>query len=407
MLKGKNVCLCVTGGIAAYKAAAVASGLVKRGARVDVIMTKHAQEFITPLTFRSITKTPVVTDMFGEPRTMEVEHISLAQKADVFVIAPATANIIGKIACGIADDMVSTTVMATRAPVIIVPAMNTGMYENPVVQENITKLKGLGYIFMEPDSGPLACGTSGKGRMPQPEKIVERVSAEIARPKDLKGLKVLVTAGPTREAIDPVRFISNGSSGKMGYAAARAAVLRGAEVTLVSGPTALEAPVGAELVGVTSAEEMYNAVTERAPEADIIVKAAAVGDFRPETAAADKIKKENSDSVIRLCRNKDILAELGRTKPEGQVLVGFCMETRELLASAEKKLKAKNLDMIAANNLKTEGAGFGTDTNVVTLLFADGRPPIQLSGTKDEIADSILTLAAKIRNEKNDSSGLR
>ncbi len=400
MLKGKNIVLCITGGIAAYKAVAAASGFVKNGARVDVIMTKHAQEFITPLSLRSITKTPVVTDMFTEPSSLDIAHISLAQKADAIVIAPATANIIGKIACGIADDMVSTTVMAAKAPVIIAPAMNTNMYENPIVQENIQKLKTMGYIFMEPDTGLLACGTEGKGRLPEPEKIVERVILEIARPKDLKGLRVLVTAGPTREAIDPVRYISNGSSGKMGYAVAEAAVLRGAQVTLVSGPTSLKAPMGVNIVNVLSAEEMYDAVLDRSADCDIIVKAAAVGDFRPESVSEDKIKKESGFGEIRLVKNRDILAELGKIKPDNQTLVGFCMETRGLIESARRKLNAKNLDMIAANNLKTEGAGFGTDTNEVTLLFADGRENEALSGTKLEIADRILSEAKALRDKK-------
>lgn len=400
MLKGKNIVLCVTGGVAAFKAVSIASGLVKAGARVDVIMTKNAQEFVTPLSFRSITKTPVITDMFDEPESMDIAHISLAQRADAFLIAPATANIIGKIANGIADDMVSTTVMATRAPVIIAPAMNTNMYDNPIVRENMNRLKALGYIFIEPDSGMLACGTEGRGRLPDPEKIVERVIMEIALAKDLKGLKVLVTAGPTREAIDPVRYISNGSSGKMGYAAAKMAAMRGAEVTLVSGPVNIPAPIGVNVVNVTSAEDMYQAVVSRAAEADIIVKAAAVGDFRPAEAAEDKIKKDTGAGELRLVKNKDILAELGRTKPEKQVLVGFCMETRDLLESAAHKLKAKNLDMIAANNLKTEGAGFGTDTNVVTLLFADGRPEVRLDGSKEDVACELLTLAKELRDKK-------
>ncbi len=400
MLKGKNVVLCVTGGIAAFKAAALASRLCAMGAVVDVIMTEHAQEFITPLTFRSITKTPVVTDMFGEPASMEIEHISLATKADIFVIAPATANIIGKIAAGIADDMVSTTVMATKAPVLIVPAMNTNMYENPIVQENINKLKGLGYIFMEPGEGRLACGTSGKGRMPEPEEIAERVAFEIACPKDLKGVKVLVTAGPTREAIDPVRFITNGSTGKMGYAAAKNAAMRGAEVTLVSGPVNLKPPVGVNVINVVSARDMYKAVTEISSGFDIIVKAAAVGDFRPEAEAENKIKKENASGEIRLVKNADILAELGRRKEEKQVLTGFCMETKDLLQSAGKKLREKNLDIICANNLKTEGAGFGTDTNVVTVLFADNRENLELRGSKEEVASAILSQAKAILDKK-------
>lgn len=400
MLKGKNIVLCVTGGIAAFKAVSVASGLCKERANVDVIMTANAQNFVGELSFRSITKTPVVTDMFNVPSQTEVKHISLAQKADAFVIAPATANIIGKIAAGIADDMVSTTVMATKAPVIIVPAMNTDMYENPIVQENIQKLKRLGYIFMEPDDGLLACGTYGKGRMPEPEKIVEKVVFEIACPKDLKGVKVLVSAGPTREAIDPVRFITNGSSGKMGIAVAKAAAMRGASVTLVSGPVGLEAPMGAELVRVVSAQDMYEAITSRSGENDVIVMAAAVADFRPASVSADKIKKSSAADEIKLSPTKDILAELGKTKPQGQVLVGFCMETRDLEASAAKKLKEKNLDMICANDLNTPSAGFGTDTNVVKILFAENEEKREFSGTKISIAHSLLSLAREIRIKK-------
>ncbi len=400
MLKGKNIVLCVTGGIAAFKSVSIASGLVKLGARVDVIMTEHAQEFVTPLSFRSITKTPVVTDMFAEPDHTDIAHISLAQRADVFVIAPATANIIGKIASGIADDMVSTTVMATRAPVIICPAMNTNMYENPIVQANIEKLRSCGYIIFEPDSGLLACGDVGKGRLPEPEAIIERVALEIARPKDLQGLKVLVTAGPTREAIDPVRFITNHSSGKMGYAAARAAAMRGAEVTLVSGEVSIKPPLGVKLIGVASAEDMYREVISCADGADIIVKAAAVADFRPAEISADKLKKADGKEEIRLERTKDILAELGRRKGAGQVLAGFCMETRELLESAEQKLRSKKLDLIAANSLNDEGAGFGADTNVITLLFADGKDSMELRGSKLEVADTILSEAKRIRDSK-------
>lgn len=399
MLRKKNVVVCVTGGVAVYKAVGVVSGLVKLGANVDVIMTDHAQEFVTPLSFRSITKTPVVTDMFEEPKNMEIAHISLAQKADAFLICPATANIIGKIACGIADDMVSTTVMATRAPVIIAPAMNTNMYENPIVQENIAKLKRLGYKFIDPDCGRLACGTEGKGRLPEPEAIVQHVVMEIAREKDLEGVKVLVTAGPTREAIDPVRYISNGSSGKMGYALAEAAALRGAEVTLVSGPTALKPPMGVKVVNVISADDMYSAVMEHESGSDIIIMAAAVGDFRPENRADDKIKKTGGAPELRLTKNRDILAELGE-KGGKRVLVGFCMETRDLLESAAEKLRRKNADMIAANNLKTEGAGFGTDTNVVTLLFRDGQEPVELSDSKSAIAHEILSRAAGLMAAK-------
>ncbi len=399
MLRNKNIVLCVTGGIAAFKAVSVASQLVKLGANVDVIMTENAQKFVTPLTFRSITKTAVITDMFEEPRDMEIAHISLAQKADAFLICPATANIIGKIASGIADDMVSTTVMATRAPVLICPAMNTNMYENPIVQGNIKKLKELGYSFLQPDSGRLACGTEGKGRLPEPDEIVAWVVGEIAREKDLSELKVLVTAGPTREAIDPVRYISNGSTGKMGYAVANAAALRGSKVTLVSGPVDIEPPSGVQVVNVTSAEDMYRAVMELESEYDIIVMSAAVGDFRPEAAADNKIKKSAGTPEIRLVPNPDILAELGRRRRR-RVLVGFCMETRDLLENAAKKLESKNADIIVANDLNTPGAGFGTDTNVVTMLFRDGREKLELRDTKAAIADVILTKAAETLSAK-------
>ncbi len=399
MLKGKNIVVCVCGGIAAFKAISVVSILVKMGARVDVIMTDHAREFVTPLSFRSIAKTPVITDMFEEPDVTEIKHISLAQRADAFVICPATANIIGKIANGIADDMVSTTVMATRAPTIIVPAMNTNMYENVIVQGNIAKLKDLGYIFMEPDSGLLACGISGKGRMPEPEKIAQRVALETAMEKDLNGLNVLVTAGPTREAIDPIRYISNGSSGKMGYAIAANAAMRGANVRLVSGPVSLDTPMGVENIPVVSARDMHRAVMENREYADIIVMAAAVGDFRPETRAENKIKKNTAVDELRLTKNPDILAELGKERRPGQVLVGFCMETQNLIACATEKLYRKNADIIVANDLNTMGAGFGVDTNVVTVLFRDGREPISLSDTKQRIAHEILSVAAGIKKK--------
>lgn len=399
MLEDKNIVVCVTGGIAAFKAVSVVSSLVKLGARVDVIMTDHAREFVTPLTFRSITKTPVITDMFEEPKDMEIAHISLAEKADALLICPATANIIGKIAAGIADDMVSTTVMATKAPILICPAMNTNMYENPIVQGNIRRLKELGYRFLEPDSGRLACGTNGRGRLPEPDTVVDWLIGEITCKKDLSGLKVLVTAGPTREAIDPVRYISNGSSGKMGYSVAAAAAARGAEVTLVSGPVNLKAPVGIETVDVISAADMYRAVMERESEYDIIVMAAAVGDFRPEAAADDKIKKSAGVPEIRLVPNPDILAELGKRRSR-RVLVGFCMETRGLLESAAEKLKNKNCDMIVANDLNTPGAGFGTDTNVVTVLFRDGRENLEMRDTKAAVADAVLTEAAGILRQK-------
>ncbi len=398
MLKGKNIVVGVTGGIAAFKAASLVSGLVKLGANVDVIMTEHAAEFVSPLTFRSLAKTAVITDMFAEPAKMDIAHVSLAQKADIFVIAPATANIIGKIACGIADDMLSTTVMATKAPVLIVPAMNTNMYENPVVRDNIAKLNKLGYLFMEPGEGLLACGSSGKGRMPEPEDIIERIEREIGVEKDLSGLNILVTAGPTREAIDPVRYISNGSSGKMGYALAEAASKRGARVTLVSGPVSLHPPAGVNTVNVVSAEDMRGAVLANSAGCDIIIMAAAVGDFRPEKTEDEKIKKSSDFSQIRLVKNPDILAELGEKKAENQTIVGFCMETEDLITRAAEKLRRKNADMIVANNLKTPGAGFGVDTNVVTLIYSGGRESENLSGSKLWLADEILTRAAGLRN---------
>ena len=399
-LSGKSVVLCVTGGIAAYKAADIISRLRKKGVNVFVIMTKSATEFITPLTLEVLSGNRVVTDMFSRDFTWEVEHISLAKRADVFVIAPATANVIGKAAHGIADDMVTTTLMATKAPMVIAPAMNTGMYENPVVQENITILENRGVRFVQPASGRLACGDSGKGKLAEPETIVNEICAA-AMKQDLKGKTILVTAGPTREAIDPVRFISNHSTGKMGYAIAQNASMRGANVILVSGPVALETPYGVERVNVSSARDMHDVVISRLDKVDWIIKSAAVGDYRPETTADEKIKKKDDDMSISLVRNPDILAEIGSKKQNHQLVCGFSMETQDLLNNSRAKLQKKNCDMLVANNLKTEGAGFAHDTNVATLLYRDGtHEPLSLM-QKDDLASIVLDRLLKLSEQKD------
>lgn len=352
----KNIVLGVTGSIAAYKAAEIASLLIKKGYKVEVVMTRSATQFITPLTLQSITQSPVHTEMFAAPRQLEIEHISLAQKADLLLVAPATANIIGKVAGGIADDLLSTTIMATRAPVIFAPAMNVGMYENPVFQHWMNFLRGYGFLFIEPDEGRLACGARGKGRLPPPERIVSYVEDVLNRQDELSGIHVLVTAGPTREPLDAVRFLSNYSSGKMGYALAEEAKERGARVTLISGPTKLEPPQGVNLISVQTAEEMFNAVKENFAAADVVIKAAAVADFRPRWVTSGKIKKESADLLLELERTPDILAYLGQNK-SNQILVGFAAETEDLLVNAREKLARKNLDMIVANDLTEEGAG--------------------------------------------------
>ena len=388
-LKDKTIELCVTGGIAAYKAADLVSRLKKQQAEVFVIMTKSACEFITPMTLEVLSGNRVVTDMFSRDFPWEVEHISLAARADVFVIAPCTANVLGKAAHGIADDMVTTTLLATRAPLVIAPAMNTNMYENPVVQQNMRILANRGAHFVEPASGRLACGAVGRGKLADPADICEAI-LDAAAVRDLAGLRVLVTAGPTQEALDPVRFLSNHSTGKMGYAIAEAARRRGAEVTLVTGPTALPAPVGVRTVPVVSAREMYDAVLAALPEQDFVIKAAAVGDYRPAEAAPDKLKKKNADMTLTLVRNPDILKAVGERKRPGQIVCGFSMETRDLLENSAAKLESKNCDFMIANNLKTAGAGFGTDTNVVTVLRRGAVPeqlPIQSKAT---LADGIL-----------------
>ena len=390
----KTVVLGVSGGIAAYKACDVVSRLRKENIQVNVIMTKHATEFVSALTFQSISQNPVAVEMFEPVTNWDIEHISLAKKADIFLIAPATANVIGKIANGIADDMLSTTVMATKAPVVIAPAMNTNMYENPVTQANIQKLKDLGYIFIEPGYGRLACGDLGPGKLAEPDLIVENIKFLLNKTDELKGKNVLVTAGPTQEAIDPVRYITNKSTGKMGYALAYQAALMGAKVTLVTGPTNLEIPFGiSEAIKVKSAQQMYEAVTSRFDEMDIVIKSAAVADYKPKNISDSKIKKSDSDLVLELDRNKDILFELGKLKTK-QVLVGFAAETDDLIANAQKKLAKKNLDFIVANDLKQEGAGFAGDTNIVKLLFADGNieelPIMTKNQLSKEIYDKII-----------------
>lgn len=385
----KTVVLGVTGGIAAYKACDLVSRLRKQDIAVKVIMTKSACEFVQPLTFEVLSGARVVTDMFDRDFTWEVEHISLAKAADVFAIVPATANIIGKAAHGIADDMLSTTLMATRAPILFAPAMNTGMYENPAVQENISVLKARGALFVEPASGHLACGDSGKGKLADVAVIEEAILSALTE-KDMAGMHVTVTAGPTREALDPVRFLSNHSTGKMGYAIAKNALRRGASVTLISGPVALEPVAGAEMVRIQSACEMREAVLAALPKSDFVIKAAAVGDYRPAQFQDDKIKKKEGDMSIPLVRNPDILKELGTLRREDQVICGFSMETRDLLENSTKKLQSKNCDVIVANNLKVAGAGFAGDTNVVTLLYRDGRvEPLELMG-KGSVAEILL-----------------
>lgn len=383
----KTVVVGVSGGIAAYKAAELVRALKKEGAQVYVMMTKSACEFVTPLTFQTLSQNFVVSGMFEQPHTWEVEHISLAKKADAVVICPATANCIGKIASGIADDFLTTTVMATTAPVLFAASMNDQMYANPIVQENIAKLQAHGYQMIEPETGELACGTSGKGRLASADTILEAVSYAVT-PKNLSGKHILVTAGPTQEAADPVRYLTNHSSGKMGYAIARAAAARGADVTLVSGPVSISAPYGVTVVPVVSAQEMYSAVLSRYDTCDAVIKAAAVADFRPKTIAGEKIKKSNA-LTLELTQNPDILAALGERKQK-QVLIGFCMETQNLLASAAQKLQNKNLDYIVANDLTVEGAGFGTDTNVITILGSDGSQTAYPKMSKEQLANTIL-----------------
>ncbi|HPA54971.1 MAG TPA: bifunctional phosphopantothenoylcysteine decarboxylase/phosphopantothenate--cysteine ligase CoaBC [Bacillota bacterium] len=389
MLSGKKIVLGVSGGIAAYKACDIVSRLKKLNADVHVIMTASAEKFVTPLTFQSLSLNQVAVDMFDTPNYWEIEHISLAKLADVIVIAPATANIIGKLANGIADDMLSTTIMATKAKVLIAPAMNTNMYENPVLQRNIKLLSELGYIMIPPTEGRLACGDVGKGKMAEPA-VIEKSIIDLLNPgQDMAGRTVLVTAGPTREAIDPVRFISNNSTGKMGYAIARQAALRGAKVYLVSGPTILDTPIGVERYNVISAEEMYSKVMELFPKCDIVIKAAAVADYAPMTAYSQKVKKSGNQLELKLKKNPDILFELGKIKGD-KILVGFAMETENLVENAAEKVKKKNLDFIAANDLNEAGAGFAAETNAVKLIDREGNIENIPLKMKDEIADIIL-----------------
>ncbi|WP_053956939.1 bifunctional phosphopantothenoylcysteine decarboxylase/phosphopantothenate--cysteine ligase CoaBC [Inediibacterium massiliense] len=385
----KNVVVGITGGIAAYKGADVVSRLKKQGFEVFVIMTESAQEFINPLTFQSLSQNYVITDMFKEPKTWEVEHISLAKKADLFVIVPATANAIGKIANGIADDMLTTTVMATKAPVLLAPAMNTNMYENPIVQENIKKLKDFGYYFIEPAKGRLACGDVGRGKLPEPEEIVKEASLLLKNEQDLKGKKILITAGPTKEPIDPVRYITNHSSGKMGYAISECAANRGAEVLLISGSTNLETPKGVKKIDVVTTKNMYEEVLKHFSWADVVIKSAAVADYRPAYVQENKIKKKDNDLSITLTRNPDILKELG-AKKEHQILVGFAAETQNLLENANDKIKKKNLDFIVANDLTKEGAGFKSDTNIVSIIDKNGSIDHYEKMSKTELAQIIL-----------------
>lgn len=398
MLEGKTVLLGVTGGIAAYKMANVARMLKKLQCNVHVLMTQNATNFITPTTFETLTANKCLIDTFDRNFEFSVEHVALAKQADLVLIAPATANVIGKIANGIADDMLTTTVMACTCKCLVAPAMNHNMYHNPIVQENIEKLKRYGYEIIDPVRGMLANGDTGDGKLPSEETLVEYVLRELARPKDMEGLRVLVTAGPTQEAIDPVRYITNHSTGKMGYAIARMAMYRGAKVTLVSGPTTLAAPLFVDTVPVVTAEEMYEAVMSRADEQDVIIKAAAVADYRPAEVSDEKIKKTDQETGIRLERTRDILAALGENKKD-KVLCGFSMETEHMLENSRKKLEKKNLDMIAANNLKEAGAGFGTDTNVITLITRENEKQLSLM-SKEEAADVLLSELRLIKKER-------
>ena len=393
MLRGKTVVLGVTGSIAAYKIATLASMLVKKQASVHVIMTKNATNFINPITFETLTGHKCLVDTFDRNFEFQVEHVSLAKQADVVMIAPASANVIGKLAHGLADDMLTTTLLACKCPKIVSPAMNTAMFENPIVQDNLKILEKYGYEVIQPASGYLACGDTGSGKMPEAETLYQYIERTLTDPKDLVGKKVLVTAGPTQENIDPVRYITNHSSGKMGYAVAKAAMLRGADVTLVSGQTALTPPMFVKYVQITTAEEMYQEVISRSDEQDIIIKAAAVADYRPKTVYENKVKKKEGQMAIELERTKDILAYLGEHKKENQFLCGFSMETENMIGNSRAKLQKKNLDMVAANNVKVEGAGFQGDTNVMTLITQDQEIALPLM-SKEEAANKILDIIA-------------
>ena len=399
MLQGKTVVLGVTGGIAAYKMPNLASALVKLGCNVQVLMTQNATQFITAVTFETLTGNKALVDTFDRNFSFQVEHIAVADQADLVMIAPATANVIAKLAHGLADDMLTTTVLACNCPKIVVPAMNTKMYENPVTQDNLNILRHYGWEVVEPASGHLACGAVGKGKLPEPEALLQVILHDLAHEKDMAGKKVLVTAGPTQEALDPVRYLTNHSSGKMGYAIAQAAARRGAQVTLVSGPVALKRLPYVETVDVVSAQEMFEAVTTRAAEQDIIIKAAAVADYRPTVVAEDKMKKSDDALSIPLERTQDILGWLGEHRQPGQFLCGFSMETQNMVENSRKKLEKKRVDMIAANNLKVEGAGFGVDTNLLTLITKDGMDELPMV-TKEAAADLLLDSILKRMEEK-------
>lgn len=401
MLKGKTVLLGVTGSIAAYKIAYLASALKKLHAQVHVLMTQNATNFINPITFETLTGNKCLVDTFDRNFQFSVEHVSIAKQADVVMIAPASANVIGKLAHGIADDMLTTTIMACKCKKVVSPAMNTNMYENPIVQDNLAILQHYGYEVIEPASGYLACGDTGAGKMPEPEMLLDYILREIAKEKDLLGRKVLVTAGPTQEAIDPVRYITNHSSGKMGYALAKAAMLRGADVTLVSGPCAIEPPPFVKLVPVVTAKEMFDAVTSVSFEQDIIIKAAAVADYRPANVYEDKVKKHEEQMSIELEKTDDILGYLGEHRLPGQFLCGFSMETQNMLGNSRAKLGKKHLDMVAANNLKVAGAGFQGDTNVLTLITQDEDVSLQLM-SKEDAANVILDKILSIQKEREE-----
>lgn len=396
MLKGKTVLLGVTGGIAAYKAAALASALVKQHAAVEVVMTKNATKFVTPLTFEQITGRRTMVDTFDRNFSHQVEHISLAERTDLVIIAPATANVCAKLAHGLADDMLTTTVLACRCPKLIAPAMNTNMYENPITQDNLEILRRYGWDVIEPASGRLACGAVGKGKMPEPEDLLQYILRYLALPHDLAGKRVLVTAGPTQEALDPVRYLTNHSTGRMGYAIAKMAMLRGADVTLVSGPTAIPFPPFVKVISIQSAQDMFEAVAAHAPNSDYIFKAAAVADYTPEAYHDNKMKKKDADLSIPLKRTQDILKYLGEHRIPGQIICGFSMETENMLENSRAKLTKKNVDMICANNLKVSGAGFGTDTNIITVITKNDCIELPLQ-SKESAANAILDQAMKIR----------
>ena len=395
MLQGKTVVLGVTGGIAAYKAAALASLLVKQHAAVEVIMTQNATQFITPLTFEQLTGRRTMTDTFDRNFSHNVEHVSLAHRADLMIIAPATANVCAKLAHGLADDMLTTTALACSCPKLIAPAMNTGMYENPVTQDNLALLRRYGWEVIDPAEGRLACGDTGKGKLPEPEDLLQYILRRIALPQDMAGKRVLVTAGPTQDSLDPVRYLTNHSTGKMGYALAKMAMLRGAQVTLVSGPTAITPPPFVNVIHVRSAKEMFEAVAQHCEGSDFIFKAAAVADYTPAQYSDNKMKKTDSDLSIPLERTQDILKYLGENRREGQVVCGFSMETRDLVENSRAKLEKKNVDMICANNLKVDGAGFGVDTNVITLITRADTLELPLQ-SKESAANAILDKAISL-----------